>query len=157
MPHHSYPRHGDKGKRRRGTSRAVGKLVSFAPTAPLTKKLEPAAPTQPTTDPSALSRAIEFEKRDRERRAAFAKEAERQALAEKKEAERRAAAVREEERRALLAQIVKAPKEDRARLLEEARLNSKAREIVARIKREEQKPIDRVLVGKLFGIAIEID
>lgn len=152
MPHRGYPKHNTKVGRRRGP-RTPGRLVSFAPTAPLAARLEPRVP-HPTTDPAALARAVEFERRDRERRAA-AQEAGRRAAAEQKEAERRAVAVREEERRALLTQVTRAPREDRERLLEEARLLARGRDLVARLKRTPAEPIDRAWVTSVFGILVE--
>ncbi len=153
MPPRSYPKHNNQVGRRRRGGRTAGRLVSFAPTAsPLAAKIEAPAPAP---DPDAVDRALQAERRDRERRAAFAKEAERQALAEKKEAERRAAAIRDEERRALLTQVIKAPKEDRERLLEEARLLARGRDLVAKLKRAPPPPIDRAWVAEVFGIAVE--
>lgn len=154
MPHRGYPKRNSQTGRRRG-GRSAGRLVSFAPTAPpLAGKIETAAPPAPP-DPDAVDRALAAERRDRERRAAFAREAERQALAEKREAERRAAAVREEERRALLAQIIRAPKEDRERLLEEGRLLARGRELAARLRRAGRPPLDRAWIAEVFGISVE--
>lgn len=154
MPPRGYPKRSTQVGRRRG-GRTAGRLVSFAPTAPpLAGKIETIAPPPPP-DPDAVDRALAAERRDRERRAAFAREAERQALAEKKEAERRAAAVRDEERRALLAQVIRAPKEDRERLLEEARLVARGRDLAARLKRAACPHVDRAWVAEVFGISIE--